>query len=69
MNTNQLHTANVDGVLLRDFAELLLPIVVGWDGEYRPELLEDEELLAAVYDHIERAYSAGFMAGESVPHG
>jgi hypothetical protein len=36
MQTNQLAAATIDGVSLRQYAEILLGIVAGWHGENVP---------------------------------
>jgi hypothetical protein len=62
MKTNQMLTATISDVPLREFAEALLGVVAGWDGEKHLGLLEDEALLDFIHGNIEHAYRAGFQA-------
>jgi hypothetical protein len=65
MRINQVAAARIVGKSLREYAETLLGTILGWDGEDRPELGNDEELDRFVLEAVEPAYSTGFMAGES----
>jgi hypothetical protein len=64
MRISQVATARIHGYSLREYADTLLSMILGWDGEERSELGDDEELVITVLEAVELAYSAGFMAGE-----